>query len=816
MDSRPLKRWTVRTRAGQVCAFVAVLLVAALLRLWRLDRNGFGNGYYAAAVRSMLVSPTNFFFGAFDPAGFITVDKPPGAIWVQAISARIFGYRGLSLLVPQAIFGIATAAVTFGQIRRLFGTASGLLAAAVVALTPIAVAVDRDNLPDSLLTLLLVLAAGALIRSLSTNSWPFLSIVMVLVGAAFNVKMLAAFVVLPTFFLVYLLFAQAGWKVKITRLAIASVLLAAVSLSWSLVVYFTPASRRPYIGGSQTNSALELALGYNGLGRIFGGLGNLGPPGQRGDFRPRPSGPGPDTSKKSETDRKDPITRGKSTDLKDATLVAARPDPDNSLGPPDPDDAPPDRGARRAMGGSRPPFPGRFPRFGGPPGGFGGTPGFLRFTRPQLAEQITWLFPLAFFGAWAGFLQYGLRISGGPQQAALVTWVGWLATHVVVFSFARGIFHEYYSIIMGPAVAAIVGIGVPALWQQFQTHTWRRSLLPTALIATGAWQAYLIGQHAALRYKLLPISLGAICLATTVLLVSQLGIGGGWRRLLQPSGILLGVVAALIAPATWCVATTMSPGFSLIPTANISILAGDDPGRPPTPGPGPGPGAELPTERLNSLVDFLRTHRDGEKYCVAAMSAMQVQSIIIHTGEPAIALGGFMGADPVLTKDKFIELVDQGQLRYVLAGGPGPGGGFPFGPRRGGRFPLPAGGGGNGGPPLPDPNDPDPFPPDPGGPGPFPSGPGGPGPFPRGPGGPFPPGGPMGGRNAEIMEWVRDHGKLVDAKLWRTNADEEPDDPAPPGRPPRGLGELYDLKAASKSPAAVEQQGLASPRSSLE
>ena len=126
------------------------------------------------------------------------------------------------------------------------------------------------------------------------------------------------------------------------------------------------------------------------------------------------------------------------------------------------------------MGGSRSPFPGRFPRFGGPPGGFGGTPGFLRFTRPQLAEQISWLFPLAFFGAWAGFLQYGLRISGGPQQAALVTWVGWLATHVVVFSFARGIFHEYYSIIIGPAIAAIVGIGVPALWQQFQTHTWRR------------------------------------------------------------------------------------------------------------------------------------------------------------------------------------------------------------------------------------------------------------------------------------------------------------------------------------------------------
>jgi 4-amino-4-deoxy-L-arabinose transferase-like glycosyltransferase len=147
-----------------------ILVAAAVLRLWHLDRNGFGNGYYAAAVRSMLATPSNFFFGAFDPAGFITVDKPPVAIWVQALSAKIFGYRGLSLLVPQAVMGIATAAALFLQIRRLYGEASCLLAAAVVTFTPIAVAVDRDNLPDSLLTLLLVLTAGALIRSIASNS----------------------------------------------------------------------------------------------------------------------------------------------------------------------------------------------------------------------------------------------------------------------------------------------------------------------------------------------------------------------------------------------------------------------------------------------------------------------------------------------------------------------------------------------------------------------------------------------------------------------------------------------------------------------
>ena len=158
----------------------------------------------------------------------------------------------------------------------MFGTASGLLAAAVVALTPIAVAVDRDNLPDSLLTFLLVLAAGALIRSLSANSWQLLAESMILVGAAFNVKMLAAFVVLPTFFLVYLLFAQAKWKLKATRLAIASVLLAAVSLSWSLIVYLTPASRRPYIGGSQTNSC---AGACPGLQRIWTNLRRIGEPG---------------------------------------------------------------------------------------------------------------------------------------------------------------------------------------------------------------------------------------------------------------------------------------------------------------------------------------------------------------------------------------------------------------------------------------------------------------------------------------------------------------------------------------------------------
>src|SRR5215470_14236729 len=174
-----------------------VLATAAALRLWRLSQNGFGNEYYTASVRSMSLSWHNFLYTAFDPAGFISVDKPPVALWIQVASVKLFGFHPLSVLVPQAIEGVAAVALLYHLVQRRFGAAAGLLAALFLALTPVSVAIDRSSNTDSCLVLVLLLAAWALTLAVERGSWRLLALAMGLVGLGFNVKMLAAFVVLP-------------------------------------------------------------------------------------------------------------------------------------------------------------------------------------------------------------------------------------------------------------------------------------------------------------------------------------------------------------------------------------------------------------------------------------------------------------------------------------------------------------------------------------------------------------------------------------------------------------------------------------------
>src|SRR5919109_4626607 len=190
-----------------------VLVLAATLRLWRLDQNGFGNEYYAAAVRSMASSAHNFFYAAFDPAGFISVDKPPVALWVQVASVKLLGFHGVALLLPQVLEGVAAVWVLGHLLRRHFGAPAGLLAALLLALTPVSVAIDRSGNTDSALVLVVLLAAWTLLRAAEQGSRSQLVLALALIGLGFNVKMLAAFVVLPTFVAVYLAGAAARpWR----------------------------------------------------------------------------------------------------------------------------------------------------------------------------------------------------------------------------------------------------------------------------------------------------------------------------------------------------------------------------------------------------------------------------------------------------------------------------------------------------------------------------------------------------------------------------------------------------------------------------
>jgi 4-amino-4-deoxy-L-arabinose transferase-like glycosyltransferase len=248
----------------------ALLLIAGLAGLsyaWALGRDPL-EPYYAAAVRSMSMSWHNFIYGAFDPAGTITLDKLPGAFWVQALAVRALGVHTWVIVAPQAIEGAATVLVLYRAVQRLAGPAAGLIAAVIVAVSPATVALNRGNISDSLMILLLVLAADAVSAAIARGSQGRLVLAAVWVGLAFQAKMIEAWLVLPALGLAYLVSAPGpAWR-RARQLAVAGVVAGLVSLSWMTAVTLAPAAHRPYIDGSHDNSAYEQVFVYNGFGRF--------------------------------------------------------------------------------------------------------------------------------------------------------------------------------------------------------------------------------------------------------------------------------------------------------------------------------------------------------------------------------------------------------------------------------------------------------------------------------------------------------------------------------------------------------------------
>ncbi|MBX6769630.1 MAG: glycosyltransferase family 39 protein, partial [Actinomadura rubrobrunea] len=257
-------------------ALMALLAATTAVYVWDLGASGWANSFYSAAVQAGASSWKAFFFGSLDAANAITVDKTPAALWPMALTARVFGVNSWSILLPQALMGVATVATVHAAVRRALTGAvaapvaagAGLLAGAVLAATPVAALMFRFNNPDALLVLLLTTAAYALVRAQENASTRWLALCGALLGLGFLAKMLQAFLVLPAFGLVYLVAAPTPLRRRIGQLAVAAAALVAAAGWWVAIAAAVPADARPYVGGSQHNSVLELALGYNGLGRL--------------------------------------------------------------------------------------------------------------------------------------------------------------------------------------------------------------------------------------------------------------------------------------------------------------------------------------------------------------------------------------------------------------------------------------------------------------------------------------------------------------------------------------------------------------------
>lgn len=599
---------------SEALALAMVVAVAAGLRLWRLDQNGWDNEYYAAAVRSMAVSLHNFLYNAFDPAGFVSVDKPPVALWIQVLGVKLLGFQGVSVLLPQVVEGLGAVLLAYHLVRRASGPAAGLLAALFLALTPVSVAVDRSGNTESCLVLVLLLAAWALLRAAEEGRLLLLVLAMALIGLAFNVKMLAAFVVVPAFMLVYLLGAPVSWRRRLVDLSLAGIVLVAVSLPWIAAYDLTPADRRPFAGSSRGNSMLELAVSHNGLGR-FVQIARSSPEGVSAVPRARPA-----------------VEETAASAWWSRLFVRA------PVGP-------------------------------------------LRLADGQLAAQAGWLLPLALAGLLAGLGRGGFRLPLAPARLALILWGGWALTCAVIFSYAGGIFHFYYLSMVAPPLAALAGTGVVALWNRHLAPGRGALVLPVVLVLAAAWQVYVecaalgwtLGQSFGARTMLATLAgrsgdwrtglhvglVGGVAAAVAALVATRpRGAAGQAARRAGAAALSVGVAALLVIPVAWALSSVVVKGIAVLPAADLVRLGPDAQA---------GRAASTPAS-VRRLVDFLRRHRAGERYLLATTGTRLAAPIIIETGEPVMAMGGFHGLDPILTPESLAHLAATRQLRFVMLG----------------------------------------------------------------------------------------------------------------------------------------------------
>jgi len=623
-------------------ALATLLLLTAVLYLWDLSASGWGNSFYSAAVQAGSQSWTAFLYGASDAAASITVDKPPASLWVMALSVRVFGLSSWSILVPQALMGVATVATLYASVRRHFSCQAALLAGTVLALTPVAALMFRFNNPDALLVLLLTLAAYATLRAVEDGRARWMALAGVLVGFGFLTKQLQAFLVLPGFAAAFLIAAPVslGRRIRGGLIAVGAMVLAAGW--WVALVELVPASMRPYVGGSQTNSFLELTFGYNGLGRLTGAeTGSVGGPGGLG--------------------------------------AAGRAGAAGGLG-----------AAGRPGGG----------------GGFSSQSGIGRMFASEAAGQIAWLIPAALLLLVAGLWLRGRAARTDAPRAALIVWGSLLVVTGLTFSLMAGIFHAYYTVALAPAIAACVGIGATLLWQRrgqlwsvavlalvtVGTAGWAFALLGQnatwlpwlrwAVLATGVIGAIglLAGYWA-----------GARVLTASAVVAILASLAG-------PTAYTL---ATVTTPHTGSIVTAGPAGAAgrnggMFPTgprgaggfrgrlpAGAGGLGGFPPGGLPAgvvppagmraggaPGGGGGMGGLLNGAKVGTKVTAILLKKSASYTWVAAtVGASNASSYQLATEKSVMPIGGFNGSDPSPTLTQFKAYVTAGKIHYFIGGG---------------------------------------------------------------------------------------------------------------------------------------------------
>lgn len=643
-------------------ALTLTAILSVILSFGNLSLEGTSNSYYAAAVKSMTLSWKNFFFVSFDPAGFVTIDKPPLGFWFQALSAKIFGFSGWSILLPQGIASVLSVIVIYKIVNRSFGSITGLISSLCLAVTPVFVADARNNTCDNILVLFLLLACYALTIAAEKGKLKYLLLSMVLVGLGFNVKMLQAYMVGPALYITYLLSTATSLKKRLLHLVLATVVLFSISLSWALVVDSIPASSRPYIDSSTNNTVMELIIGHNGLKRLGlsdSSTGGGGMPGggemRNGEMPTRPD----DSSNAQPGDSQlpDDYNQGMPND----------PSFDNNQGKM-PGTPPSDggEGMKNFGGGNQ-----------GLSGSFGSQvqAGFQRlFLKSMLSDQIVWFIPLAILGFIAASIKEKLKFSlDTKRKQSLVMWFMWFLPVFIYFSFTTGLFHSYYLTMLAPPVAALTGIGIVSMWEFYKEGTWKSWFLPASLLVNGAVQLLMLFYFIDYSYivKILMVLLFILCFGSSILLTilnlakkktDDNGFSQSKNLNQKKNLVILAMVGLLLTPLVGS-STVLFHSVGNLPAAGLELLSGSSSGM---------RNISMGGETNSGLNEFLLANKtENQKYLLVVSNSNSGAGTIISTGEAVMSLGGFSGDINAVTLDQFIEMVKKGEIRYVMAGGRG-------------------------------------------------------------------------------------------------------------------------------------------------
>lgn len=641
-------------------AVALLVLAATFVFFWNLTASGYANEFYSAAAQAGSKNWEAFLWGSLDAGNAITVDKPPASIWLMALSVRLLGLSSFAILLPQALMGVVCTYLLYATVRRVWGNAAGIVAGIVFITTPVAALMFRFNNPDALLILLMLGAAACVLRGLELPAdrhgnrvrTRWYAVAGLLIGLGFLTKQFQVLLVLPGFGLAMLLLSPTTW---LRRLLDAVVALGAMVVGagwWVALTVLVPSGSRPYFGGSQTDSFIELTFSYNGLGRLTGnetgsvipgasealnGASQGGMWGETGLFRLWTSEFG------------DQITWLAPIAFAAIILgfIAAAPD----------------------------------------------KKGQVCFSRFYLGEREC---------------EVELNTVARIRRAQIVIFGTWLVVTWLVFSFMAGIFHAYYTVALSPAIAALVAICGASLLA-LRDHPWMPNITGLLIAMTSAWDMALILRSGSFVW--LGVCIGVIGVVAGLALC----IIGFWMQDCLPTtwpltlkhgarGVAtIGIVALLAGPIVWTACTISTGHTGSIVTAGPGGSMGGGPGGGGPGGnraqddadgtaadgsssesvPGGGNGA-MPddgsgllggTSANDSLVELLTQNASGYRWAAATTGSQNAASYQLASELPVMAIGGFNGSDPAPTLDEFKVYVAQGLIRYYIASG-GMGGGM--------------------------------------------------------------------------------------------------------------------------------------------